>query len=712
MLSAAVTSAAEALAAVEQQMVEAEQALAAARERHERCRDAFQDHERTAQKLETEIQTLRKVLQVGDGDLWPPLVDALTVRPGYEAALGAALGDDLDASSDTGAPVHWDVLDPFENPQPLPDGADPLSQYVKAPEALARRLGQIGIVSADDGERLQQQLLPGQRLVTRDGALWRWDGYAADADAPTPAAQRLAQRNRLASLEQDAAAAAGRAAESRAALDQAEAETARATAHDADRRELWRELNRAAAEARDTLSARERSASEAVSRAAALEEALSRLGHDIEASKADLEASEAALAHAQAPDALKDEVETLRARVAERRRIVASELAGLQSLAREAQTRKARLVAIADEARTWSARKERAGEQIERLNARKAETAGELAALDDIPDALEARRSGLLDALGDAEQNRKAAADALAAAENRLNEADRVAREVTAALGEAREAGAGIEARMEAARDRQREFGEQIAEMLDTPPDGALEAIGIKADAKLPTNEEADRKLERLRAERERLGGVNLNAERELEELSERLSEMTAERDDLVAAIGRLRHGISGLNREGRKRLLEAFEKVNANFEKLFITLFGGGKARLELTEADDPLEAGLEIMARPPGKRLQVISLLSGGEKALTAIALVFAIFLTNPSPICVLDEVDAPLDDANVHRLCDLLDEMTRSTETRFMIITHHPYTMSRMSRLFGVTMAERGISQLVSVDLEQAAEYRESA
>jgi chromosome segregation protein len=198
---------------------------------------------------------------------------------------------------------------------------------------------------------------------------------------------------------------------------------------------------------------------------------------------------------------------------------------------------------------------------------------------------------------------------------------------------------------------------------------------------------------------------VNLRAEEEADECELRLTTLVGEKQDLEEAIARLRQGIGSLNREGRERLLAAFETVNKNFEKLFTSLFGGGEARLTLTESDDPLEAGLEILARPPGKRLQTMSLLSGGEQALTAMALIFAVFLVNPAPVCVLDEVDAPLDDANVERFCNLLDEMTRMTETRFLVITHHALTMSRMDRLVGVTMQERGVSQLVAVDLAGA-------
>ncbi|GAB5375131.1 MAG: hypothetical protein AcusKO_15930 [Acuticoccus sp.] len=251
-----------------------------------------------------------------------------------------------------------------------------------------------------------------------------------------------------------------------------------------------------------------------------------------------------------------------------------------------------------------------------------------------------------------------------------------------------------------------------LTETLDVAPHAAARLAGLEPGAPLPDWQASETRLERLKAERERLGGVNLCAEDELREITERQGAMIAERDDLIAAIEKLRQGIRELNREARGRLVASFDKVNTEFQRLFKHLFGGGEAYLQLTEAEDPLDAGLDIVARPPGKKPQVLSLLSGGEQTLTATALIFAVFLTNPAPICVLDEIDAPLDDANVARFCALLDEMTRATDTRFLIITHNPITMARMHRLYGVTMVEKGVSQLVSVSLEAAEELRETA
>jgi chromosome segregation protein len=380
------------------------------------------------------------------------------------------------------------------------------------------------------------------------------------------------------------------------------------------------------------------------------------------------------------------------------------------ALAGEARMRADRLAAIARETTQWRDRAARASSQVDVLEARAAEARASLSDMADLPAEFEARRGKLMTLTSEAEASRNAASDALQAAENRLKEAEGEWRRGESALGETREEHARLGARVEAARERSNEAERRIREALDCAPDEVVATAGLDA-AKLPAAADIEPKLAQLRDQRERLGAVNLRAETEAQEVAAELERLTAERDDLVAAIHKLRQGISSLNREGRERLLAAFETVNGHFGELFTTLFTGGKAELQLVESDDPLEAGLELVAHPPGKRQQVLSLLSGGEQALTALALIFAVFLTNPSPICVLDEVDAPLDDYNVERFCNLLAAMLERTQTRFLIITHNPITMARMDRLYGVTMAERGVSQLVSVDLESAERLREA-
>ena len=377
----------------------------------------------------------------------------------------------------------------------------------------------------------------------------------------------------------------------------------------------------------------------------------------------------------------------------------------LENLKREGYARSRRLTAIAEDTSRWTARRTAAAGQITELSRRHDELGVELAAAEAIPAGMADKRNALLDSIAAAETVRNQAADARVEAEAVLAEADKQAKLADNVLAGAREDRARAQALSESAAARIEELRTRIRDELECGPDDLTERAEIEEGQDLPPLEQAEKRVEKLKQEREQLGGVNLRAEEEATEQETRLGTLTADRDDLTGAIERLRRGISSLNKEGRERLLESFEKVNRNFQELFTKLFEGGEARLTFTESEDPLEAGLEIFARPPGKRLQSLALLSGGEQALTAMALIFAVFLVNPAPVCVLDEVDAPLDDANVERFCKMLERMAEMSGTRFLVITHHALTMSRMDRLFGVTMAERGISQLVSVSLAEA-------
>jgi chromosome segregation protein len=447
-------------------------------------------------------------------------------------------------------------------------------------------------------------------------------------------------------------------------------------------------------------------------RKAVLEESIARAAADIEETSGILAEAETALAGEPDLSALDAAVEKQSTVVTTERAALTEARANHQSLAREREARQRRLVALRAERESWKSRGANADQQIGVLTARRDETAKELAALEDAPDEMPLRRRQLVREIETAEQARKEAGDKLALAETASREADKAATDSITALSGAREERARAEERLTAGVERRKEVEARIQEALNCAPHEALKLSGLEADAPMPDVDAIERRLERLKIERERLGAVNLRAEEEQTELVERLETLVHERDDVIDAIRELRSAISNLNREGRERLLEAFEVVHGHFQRLFTHLFGGGTAELQLVESEDPLEAGLEIVARPPGKKPQTMTLLSGGEQALTAMALIFAVFLTNPAPICVLDEVDAPLDDHNVERFCNLMDQMVKDTETRFVIITHNPITMARMDRLFGVTMAEQGVSQLVSVDLQQAEELREAS
>ncbi|WP_157015252.1 chromosome segregation protein SMC [Mesorhizobium xinjiangense] len=690
----------------------AEKAVAAAREREVAARQPVEAARGELARIDTEAKTLAKVLNAGDGGLFPAVLEQLRVERGYETALGAALGEDLDVPLDRASPIHWGDMEPAADDPALPSGVRPLNELVRAPAQLARRLAQIGVIEAEDeGARLQKQLKPGQRLVSRNGALWRWDGYTASADAPTAAAQRLAQKNRLAELEQEASKAATRVRAVEGELAGAETGLREAVEAEKAARENGRQAQRALGEARDALARAEKAAGELATRRAALNESLARIVESSDEVVAQLAEAGAALADAPDPADLQARFDGQSANVSEDRAGLADARAAHDGLKREAEARQRRLEAIARDRQSWVSRAENADQQIAALTERRQETADELAGTQDAPDELDAKRRALLSELAAAEKKRSELADVLAEAESRQAELDKAANQAIQTLAEAREGRARTEERLTAADERRRDAEARIQEALGIAPHLVIGHTGLKEGDPMPDAAEVERKVDRLRVERERLGAVNLRAEEEQKELAERLDLIVSEREDIIEAIKKLRQAIQNLNREGRERLLAAFDVVNGQFQRLFTHLFGGGTAELQLIESDDPLEAGLEILARPPGKKPQTMTLLSGGEQALTAMALIFAVFLTNPAPICVLDEVDAPLDDHNVERFCNLMDEMATTTDTRFVIITHNPITMARMKRLFGVTMAEQGVSQLVSVDLQTAEQLREA-
>ena len=661
--------------------------------------------ERETQRLSAEAKALNDLLAPGSGDLWPRLVDSVSVERGYESAFAAALGDDLESPLDEAAPNHWRDLGPLETAAPLPDGAQPLTDFVAAPSALARRLSMTGLVAQESGSTLQSLLHAGQRLVSQRGDLWRWDGYAMSADAPSPAALRLAQRNRLTALMEEIARAKDVRADAFAHYSTArsEAEQAREIVRGAE--ESGRLAERALSAAQEAAAKAARIAAERSSKLATFEAEIRRLTEARDTARESALQAEKALAELGDGEELSQTVVTTRQAAAEARAAHLEARAALDAQRRESELRIRRLSILAEDRKRWESRREAALRQIDELMRRIAELRSELETFEAVPAALAEKREALLNAIGQADVARAEAADARAWAESRLAAADKASKTADAALSAAREERARTEAIAQSGEERLAELQTRIRDELDMEPDALAAFAGVENKDELPPLEQAEKRVEKLKAEREQLGGVNLRAEEEAAEHSQRLDTLTNDRADLDGAIQRLRRGIQSLNREGRERLIESFEKVNTNFQLLFSKLFEGGEAKLTLTESEDPLEAGLEIFARPPGKRLQSLSLLSGGEQALTAMSLILAVFLVNPAPVCVLDEVDAPLDDANVERFCNLLDEMTRLTDTRFVVITHHALSMSRMHRLFGVTMAERGISQLVSVSLAEA-------
>ncbi|MGB8600618.1 MAG: AAA family ATPase [Rhizomicrobium sp.] len=687
-------------------VAQARQHLQEAEKTEQALRAPVENAEREVNKLSAEAKALSDFLRSGAGaGKWPPLVDAVTVEPGMEAALASALGDDLEAPLDEAAPHHWRNLGDYDGLSPLPEGAVALSGFVQAPEALTRRLTMTGVIEPEQGAEMQKLLKAGQRLVSKRGDLWRWDGFRASADAPSAEAVRLAQRNRLAALQgqiETAKQAKDEAAATYTAAREATV-TARTAARDAEQNE--RNLQRSIMAAQDLATKAARAAAERASKLAFWEAEIRRITETRDrALEAEKQAAQG-LAELGNNAALVQQNADARQTATEARSASSNARAQLEGLKRDQETRARRLLAIANEKTRWEERRTAAAAQIVEMDRRVGELQTELTTAEAQPAAIAEKRGALVEAIATADSARKEAADKRATAEATLTDADKRAKAAESAASSAREERARAEALVEAETARLVELETRIRDELEIEPEGLPERAEIKDSSELPPQDQAEKKVEKLKAEREQLGGVNLRAEEEATEAENRLNTLIADRDDLTQAIEKLRRGIQSLNREGRERLSEAFDKVNENFQSLFAKLFQGGEAKLTFTESDDPLQAGLEIYARPPGKRLQSLSLLSGGEQALTALALIFAVFLVNPAPVCVLDEVDAPLDDANVERYCAIMDEMNRLTQTRFLVITHHALTMSRMHRLFGVTMSERGVSQLVSVSLTEA-------
>lgn len=688
--------------------------LSEAEERVEAMVAPLREAQALVERLVGERAALSALFARPEGKSFPSLVDALRVKKGYEVALGAALGDDLEASSDTDAPAHWRQIPGADDSgsASLPDGVDALADFVTGSDVLLRRLSQIGVVETNEqGRALQAKLLQGQRLISLQGDLWRWDGYSIAADAPTAAAQRLSQRNRLSELG-------------------GELEAAETHAEDMDRnmqsaRETLREIGESVKTARQVLdqsrrehnelwekiSQAERGEADFQARFSSVQEALQSLNADLAEVNESLSRVQTENIELEAAPNLNLALDASRQNVADGRAKLSEARAAFEQLRSQRQARENRLARIRNESQSWERRVAASQTQIDSLGVRLEELGDEQAKIKNLPEEINSRKTSLVELIVDAESKRKAEADHLAEAEARLSKADTAARKTQSDLSEAREHYARIEANQENMVEREAEAAQKIHETLQVEPAQALAIAELEEGKIIAAVDVVEAKLEKLRRERENLGGVNLRADEEADEIEASLVEMKSERDDLAQAINKLRYGIGQLNREGRERLLAAFESVNEHFGKLFTKLFGGGSAKLELTESTDPLEAGLEIIVHPPGKKPQLMSLLSGGEQALTAMALIFAVFLTNPSPICVLDEVDAPLDDSNVERYCNMIREIADATGTRFLLITHHALTMARMDRLYGVTMQERGVSTLISVDLQQAEQFAEA-
>lgn len=618
------------------------------------------------------------------------LIDKLEVAPGYENALDALLGDELYYSVDDDQPIHWRFLEDFHEELPLPNNSEPLSNFIKGSSVVNRRLKQTGLVKKEDGPRLMVDLNFGQRLVSKDGDLWRWDGLVVSSTSSSSAAKRLQQRNKLDEISQSI---------KDFEIKYEGIEKLRKTSKDIQDSitNLKIDLDRINTLI-NTKENNEKKIIKSRSELLSLNKRLDDFNAKNEDNHKQLEEINSSI------NSLEVEyggIENLRKISEENQEIITSLKIELDRINNEIENKGdiekkiPRTIAL-----------------ISSLEERIKNFQNEKSNYINLPEEIEKKKNTLSSLIEEARVNKLNSEDKLSNLEKKINNIRTQQREVTEQEAQHRETEARLETLLQNNQEKKEEITIQIERDLKLNNSQLLKLVNFSDDNPRPDEITAEQNFEKFKNEREVLGGVNLRADDELKEVQDRFDETKSEKEDLDAAISKLKKGISGLNQESRDRMKLAFNEVNDKFQNVFKKLFGGGHAELNFVDSDDPLEAGLEMLAQPPGKKLKSMESLSGGEKALTAISLIFAVFLTNPSPICVLDEVDAPLDDANVERFCDLIEEMSKSVNTRFLIITHHALTMSRMDRLFGVTMQEKGISKLVSVDLKTAEKFRKLA
>lgn len=706
------------IATAREQIEKSEADLAQANKGVEEAREKQQKLERIESEILTEIKTLETVLDSKSEEEFKPVLSDIEPEQGFETALSRALGDTLMASTDDNAPMVWTEREFNADDFPaLPAEAKILEPHVRAPKHLKAALSLIGVVDNNEqGKACANQLKPGQSIVSLEGAYWRWDGLHIKASASDRHALQLQQTNRLKELQARVDKDSQNAANACEVLENAQQSRQNIQNALEELEGTTRQKERDLAQKQSELSAQTEARSGLFAEIAKLEEALANTNQDITDLEASLAENKKAL-ETYDEDALEKqnaEVERIREKLTQVRDNLREAVRELDMVQQEQSRRKARLHAIADESVNLKNRIIRSQERLKELEVREEQLTAKRDSLQNAPKNYSADREELMSKIAELEKARNQDADRLAKIENELAETNRALKEAENIMTEAREERAHAQAIASSGQEQLDEITQAIKEKFEMAPEKLISQtkLSIEEDQELPAIEPLKEQKDKYIRSRDMIGPVNLRAEQEATELEGQVGGMLEERNDLIQAIEELREGIETLNSEARERLMAAFDHVNGHFQRLFKQLYNGGNAHLALIESDDPLESGLEIFAQPPGKTLQSLSLLSGGEQTLASIALIFAMFLTNPSPICVLDEIDAPLDDANVDRVCDLLEEIAERGETKFLVITHHRLTMARMDRLYGVTMAERGVSQLVSVDLNQQLDFLEAA
>ena len=627
-------------------------------------------------------------------------------------AIGSVLGETILApvksdSSDEQNTSYWkDGITPkFQ--EKLPEGATPLISKIKKNSILDIALIGIGIVENEKTAlKLQKELSFGQALTTLKGGLWRWDGYVQPLGVQNSYSERLQQITKLRNLQDELPTKEKEEVTIVNEINKNELELKKFF-------ETTREIESKISLLNNELNDTKLSISSLDSKINSSTILLKEHQNILDTSQKELvDLEKLSEKSVNLPTLLADELK-IRNAADQCRNELTDAMAAEQQIRNQESYQQRNLMQINNQKNDWENRKDEAETRIKSLKVRLDNLKEDKSRLEKLPDNFVEKANELNLKIETAEQNRNFAADKLVQTETLLNEAEKLEKSSEQNLASFREDMIKVEAALNLARTKIENIEDRVYEKLRVKSNQLKEIVNLSDNEELNTSiETLEKTVQRLLNERDSLGAVNLRAEEEMNEMRQKIELMSKERVDLELAIEKLKSGIFELNKEGRQRLKDSFELVNKNFKNLFKKLFGGGDAELKLVGDDDPLKAGLEILASPPGKKMQLLSLLSGGEQALTAISLIFSVFLCNPAPICILDEVDAALDDSNVGRFCNLLDKIVDETETYFLVVTHHRLTMAKMNRLFGVTMEQKGISRLVSVDLEQANKIKDIA
>ena len=629
-----------------------------------------------------------------------------------EEAIGSVLGETLLApilsdDQSTENATYW--RDDFKtiSTASLPESVIPIVTKITKSSILDTALKGVGIVDNKEiAFKLQKELTFGQALTTPSGGLWRWDGFVQPQGVQNSYSERLQQIARLRLLQNKLPSLKEKQSLSEKRLEECFNNIKK---YKDDLANLQVKLSSLISESNELELQNTKVESKLLSSEALIKE----LKNTERMSLEELSELEKEFNNSlNLPSLLAEELK-VRNNADQSRNELTDAMAAEQQIKSEESFKSRNLIQLGHQKENWKVREEEAKTRLISLEERLKASQDEKNRLSTLPESFEKKEAELNTKIEEAISNRNIAADQLVKNETSLNDADKLVREAEKAVSTLREEMIKIEALLNLSKAKIQNIEDRVFEKLKIKSTELNKFINSKEeDQPIKSIEILEKTLQRLLNERETLGAVNLRAEDEMNEMLNKIEVMSKERVDLEEAIAKLRSGIFELNKEGRQRLKESFEEVNENFKQLFQKLFGGGNAELRLVGNEDPLQAGLEVLASPPGKKMQLLSLLSGGEQALTAISLIFSVFLCNPAPICILDEVDAPLDDTNVGRFCDLLNQIVDETNTYFMIITHHRLTMAKMDRLFGVTMEQKGISKLVSVDLEQASRIRDIA